>query len=431
MAINKDEPKVLVIAANPFSDINNNGKTLKSIFNAFQKESLCELYFRPQDNVIADGNFADSYYAVSDMDIIRSMVKLSNKCGGVQTFEKKQSEAVVKDKTYQWFLHGNMKNIKWLRKLMWRTRRWDTQEYREWYRGCKPDIVFALLGGPSTAYTIAQEIINELNIPLAVYFTDDYIINPIRKNWQDRKKYKKDEKEFRTIINNASIHYTISELMSQKYSDFFGKQFDCIMNSVDVYPFEPMAVTEDKSTIAYFGGLNLNRWKMISRLSKLSDGKARVIVYTGQEITEEIDASFKNAGVELGGFLKGDEVRKKMLESNMLLHIESDDEYYRALTCLSVSTKIPEYMMSSRPIIAFGPKEIASIRLVSDNDLALVISSEDDEVRQKTKLQELLDNRTMQQKYAKKAYDYAVEHFDKKKISMNLRNKLIEVCKNR
>ena len=80
--------KVLVIAANPFADINNNGKTLKSIFSSFKKENLCELYFRPQDNIIGDGEFANSYYAFSEMDIIRSIMSFSTKCGGVQVFDK-------------------------------------------------------------------------------------------------------------------------------------------------------------------------------------------------------------------------------------------------------------------------------------------------------------------------------------------------------
>lgn len=430
MIVNKKEPKVLVIAANPFSDINNNGKTLKSIFSAFHKESLYELYFRPQDNIIGDGEFAQSYYAFCEMDIIRSIIHFSKKCGGIQTFEKGKAKEIAEDKTYRSFLNGNLKNIKWLRSLLWKTRRWDTKEYRDWLRACNPDIVFALLGGPGTSYTIAQEISKQFNVPLAVYFTDDYLIHPVRKNWLDKWRYIREEKHYRKIITASSALFTIGELMSKEYSAYFGKEFDCIMNSVSLYPFVPKTTISHTKTIAYFGGLNLNRWKMISRFSELVSGKARVLVYTGQEITDEIDKAFKISGVELGGFLKGEEVRTKMLESDILLHIESDDKYYRSLTCLSVSTKIPEYLMSSRPVVAYGPAEIASIRLISDNNLGITISSEESEANQKNVLFKFLDNEEQQQLYVKRAYDYASSHFDKDKVSEGLRNKIIQICKN-
>ena len=426
----KKEPKVLVIAANPFSDINNNGKTLKSIFSAFKKESLCELYFRPQDNVIGDGEYASSYYAVCDMDIIRSFAHFSSKCGGIQVFEKAKNEQVASDKTYQWFLHGSLKDIKWLRTLMWKTRKWDTNEYRQWYHECNPDVVFALLGalGSGASYIMAQEISKELNIPLAVYFTDDYLIHPIRKTWSDKRRYKSDLKEYKAIVNNSSALFTIGEQMSLEYSKFFNKHFDSIMNSVDVYPFTPKEPSVSVPVISYFGGLNLNRWKMISRVSNLVKGHAQVIVYTGQEITEEIATSFNEAGVILGGFLKGNEVREKMLESDILLHIESDDSYYRALTALSVSTKIPEYMMSSRPVIAFGPQEIASMRVVSDNSLGVAISSEDTEENQKEKLLTLLSDKNLQYEYARKAHEYASRKFNRDTIARALKEKLSEIA---
>ena len=218
--------------------------------------------------------------------------------------------------------------------------------------------------------------------------------------------------------------------MSKEYSAYFGKEFDCIMNSVSLYPFVPKTSISQTKTIAYFGGLNLNRWRMICRFSELLSGRAKVIVYTGQEITEEIDRAFRKSGVELGGFLKGEEVRTKMLESDVLLHIESDDKYFRSLTCLSVSTKIPEYLMSSRPVIAYGPSEIASIRLISDNNLGITISSEGSGENQKKVLFDFLDNVEQQQLYVKRAYEYASSHFDKDKISEGLRKKIIQVCQN-
>lgn len=86
--------------------------------------------------------------------------------------------------------------------------------------------------------------------------------------------------------------------------------------------------------------------------------------------------------------------------------------------------------MSSRPVIAYGPTEIASVRLISDNNLGITISSEESEANQKNVLFNFLDNEELQQLYVKRAYDYASSHFDKDKVSEGLRNKIIQICKN-
>ena len=150
--------KVLVIAANPFSDINNDGKTLKSIFGSFSRQSLFEFYFRPQDNIIADGDFAASFYAISEIDIVRSIFSFSNKCGGVQHFEKNLDSNTIMQKSYKKLAKGKLKDCKVLRSLLWKSRKWDTVEFRNWYKSCNPDIVFALLGPPGPISTIAKEI---------------------------------------------------------------------------------------------------------------------------------------------------------------------------------------------------------------------------------------------------------------------------------
>ncbi len=46
--------KVLIVSANAFSKIYNNGKTLESIFRDFQPDELSMLYTRPQDYKFTD-----------------------------------------------------------------------------------------------------------------------------------------------------------------------------------------------------------------------------------------------------------------------------------------------------------------------------------------------------------------------------------------
>lgn len=428
MAINKKEPKVLVIAANPFSDINNNGKTLKSIFSAFQKESLCELYFRPQDNVIGDGEFADSYYAVSDMDIIRSFVHFRKKCGGVQTFEKHVNEAVANDKTYQSFLHGNLKNNRFLRKLLWKTKIWHNKDLKSWYRECKPDVVFAMLGRPGQSYDLAIEISHELKIPLAIYWADDYLINPKRETLSDKFWYKHELPRYKDIVDKSAICYTIGDLMSEVYSKYFGIPFHSIMNTINILPQKPIEFLHEKPVLSYFGDLWLDRWKMLSKLADLVDDKGIIRIYTGNELTPELKQAFDKPNIEFMGLVRGQAFEDARYNSDILLHVESDSPEMRSKTALSISTKLPEYMMTNRCILGFGPTEVASMRLVSDNKLGFIVSSEDSFENQKKQISEILFDQSMRIEIADKAYKYAVEHFDKEKTSKRILEQLRDIC---
>ena len=423
----KDDYRVLVIAANPFSDINNNGKTLKSIFSTFKRDQLYELYFRPQDNIIGDGEFAKSYYAFGVMDIMRSIIRFSPKCGGVQSFEKSKSKEVAEDKVYRGLLKGNLKNIKWLRSLLWRTRKWDTNEYRAWVEQCKPNIVFALLGGPGIMFTIAQEIAKQQNIPLAVYFTDDYLIHWPQNSLIGKIRHSKDEKAFRQIVNKASIGFCIGEKMCEEYEAVFGKKFYPIMNCADIQSYSNKPTDNQHPVISYFGSLWLNRWKMISRLADLVGENGEIYVYTANELNQEMQNAFHKSNIHFKAPVLGEQYKQAVQESDILLHVESDEPDCREKTALSISTKIPDCLVSGKPMMAFGPTEVASIRLLKDYNIGFVVSSEDSVDNNKKIIANFLNNPKVQEEYAERGYLFAENHFDKTKVSQDVKQKLLRV----
>lgn len=416
--------KVLVIAANPFSDINNNGKTLKSVFSVFDKDSLFELYFRPQDNIIGDGSFASSYYAFAEMDILRSLLFFSKTCGGIQTFEKQKDYATANNRYYRFFLTSKIKNIKWLRSLLWKSRKWDTKEYREWYHSCNPDIVFALLGEPGPMYSIAKEIATDLNIPLAIYYTDDYLLHSPHKMLFDRIRYKKRLKAYKDIVDYSSIRFCIGQQMCQEYSWFFEKTFYPIMNVVDIKPLFQHHTNNEKPRLSYFGSLWLERWKMLVRLSDIVGNTADIFVYSNSELQPKMREAFCKTGIRLCPPVLGDEYQSAINDCDFLLHVESDSKDCRERTALSISTKIPEYLISGKPILAYGPLEVASMKLLADNGIGLVVSSEGDINSCKETVLSYLSNKDLQTSVAKRAHEYAVISFDKKRSSETIRAQL-------
>jgi glycosyltransferase involved in cell wall biosynthesis len=147
------------------------------------------------------------------------------------------------------------------------------------------------------------------------------------------------------------------------------------------------------------------------------------------KLSDAESAEFESSGVKFCGGVSGDMLWEKIYESDVLLHIESDDKYLRKLTGLSVSTKIPEYLMSGRPVLGYGPEEVASMRLLNDNGVGVVISSENNDELVVCQIEKLLVNYRTRAEIGKRGYEFCVEKFDNKKVVAEFMEAINDVVK--
>jgi glycosyltransferase involved in cell wall biosynthesis len=96
--------------------------------------------------------------------------------------------------------------------------------------------------------------------------------------------------------------------------------------------------------------------------------------------------------VELLATLSASEVSAKLKHFDVLIHVESFLEIDSLYTRYSISTKIPQYMASGRPIIAYGPASLSSIRYIKNSEAGLVIDHENDIYSMKSLISKLLDS---------------------------------------
>ncbi len=73
----------------------------------------------------------------------------------------------------------------------------------------------------------------------------------------------------------------------------------------------------------------------------------------------------------------GDSYLKKVEDSDYLLFLEGFSKEDIKSTWLSCSTKIPEYLSSRKPIIAFGSPQNGSIGLIISNNLGINFNDND------------------------------------------------------
>lgn len=419
--------KVLVVSHNCFSKVSNNGKTLESIFSSFPKNDIGQVFFTEDSNI--DFDFCDNYYRITDSNVIDSLFKGKSSCGqALSAFEKGFDLTTQKQKSLLKFAKSKKYNAAVFRDLLWSFGSWKSNSFIKWCKKFNPDIIFYVGGNYGFSHNISCFLSKYFDIPLVSYFTDDYLIYPKNKNFFEYLQKIRMKFFYERTIKNSSLCFAIGDIMADEYSKYFGKKFHPIMNSIDMRILHPY-VEREEIILSYFGGLHLDRWKMILRLANsLTNGV--INVYSIEKPSEEILLEFKKFNINFKGAVKGEDLDREILKSDILLHVEADDEYNRALTKLSISTKIPEYLMFGRMVLGFGPLELASMRVLSDNNIGKVISSSITDNCLKSELNKITSNFKLRQKIAVNGYKYAVQNFDNKIISKKFKKNIETLTSN-
>lgn len=407
---------ILIISHNSFSSTDNNGKTLEALFSFAAKDSIGQLYFSQNEH--PDFSFCDNYFQITDLDVLLKLIRRTKYCG------KCISQNNIDNKSNFFFKIAKKHNrfLAFLRDLLWKTGVWKTDRLYTWCKNLNPDLIFFVGGGMSFSHDVSIYLSKKLAIPLVTYFTDDYLIYPKNRNFLDFIQRKRMKSFYKHTIEFSALLFSIGDLMSYEYSNFFRKPFHPIMNSVKIIPYEEYRNSKN-ITISYFGGLHLDRWKMIIRLSKFANN-IKILVYCSNKPDNYILNQFKEHNIMYMGRILGEDLKKTMINSDILLHVESDDKYYRSLTKLSLSTKIPEYLITGRPIIGFGPSEVASMKILSDNNIGFVIPSNASDKELQRYISEISNNYELRKSIGYSGYSFAKENFNNIIITKKFKAKL-------
>ncbi len=423
--------KVLVVSGCNFSFPLNSGPTLRSMFNKFEKDNLAQMYFAG-DNM-PDFEFCSNYFKVTWVDILTSLVQGYSDCGSVYAnTDDFDSNGTVESRSIlsfliQRFLYSIIpifQKSPRLRDFIWRFNSWKSPKMLKWLDEYKPDLIFFSPADRGSSHQIARFISNYTRAPLVVWVTDDYVLFPKRINLIDKIQKIRLRRIFRKTISMSSVCFAIGDRMAKDYEKFFGKRFMTIMNSVKIQDYVEYSGGQNLN-FSYFGSLYLDRWKILIKLAEAAP-PGSISVYTDlsklpKNIVEDIVFEFEKADIKIKEFVKGEDLRKAMLDSDILIQAESDDIVTKSLTRLSVATKIPEYLISGRAILGIGPPEVASMKLLSENNIGLVISGDNISIQNKN-LKRIVDDPDYRKELGKRGYDYAVANFDNDLISARFKD---------
>lgn len=418
--------RILIIAANAVSTTSNNGKTYRSFIQSMSKSDIAQFY--TGTNEYPDEDCCANFYRVTDLQLIKAIFKfwtpVSNSHHELIETIKNKGLGGLSSSAGVSLLKRQTKNLSYIRDLVWSFNKWDNNELNNWIKDFNPTHIFAVLGSGTALHKIARRLSKRYNIPLSVYFTDDYVINDNSTNFIQKLYFKRTYRTYCKTLKNADKAFVIGEKMRKAYEQLFNRKFEILINGIHfdekeknqrlyLTPHEPVV-------ISYIGGLHLNRWKTIIRFAKIvtqiKEYEFNIRVFCVSQPSEEMKTEFERYNINYCGKLTAEGVKEETRNSHIMLHVESFDEVNRLYTQYSVSTKIPEYMSSMRGIIAYGPKEIASIQIFSDNDLGCTITDIDNESDIREKVKNYLDNYNNAD--FEKQYEFAKNNFNQKKMQL-------------
>ena len=216
------------------------------------------------------------------------------------------------------------------------------------------------------------------------------------------------------------------------YSAKFKKKFLPIMNSVEI-PNEETKTSNSLTRITYIGGLTIGRDKSLvdfAKLAKQADAHLEINAYTPTVISKKMLKTYNKLGIKVHDPVYNEKYNFVVKESDVLLHIESANKSCYSYAMLSISTKIPEYLISGKAVLAYGPKSLASLALIADNDIGYVIDSNGSFEDQTKSLLNFLSSANSAMLRTHKAFDYAKNMFDIKSRSEYFNSEISKIIYN-
>lgn len=427
-------PKVLFISHTPFSNTGM-GKTYSSLFRNWPGDRIAQLFFNEGDSPSLE--ICNNYFRVTDKQVMKGLLFNNREKYCRNSIETKRLDTKRNNFHAKLKLSQYRDNLMFFRDLLWLTNYWKTNALYEWVEKFDADLIFFIGAKSGFSHRIVHSLANKYHLPIFVYFTDDYYINPsINNPIKYLQYYLNTKNNIEKSINISKACFTIGELMAKEYKIIFNKQFIPVMNSIDfnIPRVQESGKKEENSILlSYIGGLHSNRWRSLVYLGSLlreiqKDELIRVSleIYTLEAHSKDIIDLLNAAPSVYKGPIDSDAVIIKQNESDILVHVESLDKECRELTKYSVSTKIPEYLSSGNCVLAYGPEEVASIRLIKDNDLGVVLKEKGTMMENKAIMLNVIRDIKLRNDYGRRGYEFATKHFNGANVRELIRTTLFD-----
>ena len=364
-------PRVLMINEQSIEKNNATGITLRSLWNSWPKENIMEIYMDPRE-------IKRKYLHIEGMTpAFNPLRKLALLKIFSRTNQHLKNKTIPQDfKTSKIFLKT------WIRQLLVviadsfsvslnSNQNRKLEEFR-------PQVIYTL-GASVSTLKLAYKISLKYEIPIVFHYMDNWVEhiqwekNPMIKWYKNTL-----QKWHYRCMEKVKTAIAISPIMKNEYEKKFKKKCYVLMNTVELEYFKCKNFKSNKSNrhFIYAGGLHLDRSKALKDIAE---------VLKEMKNDDVLDIYTKNNSSEYKKYFKGlpvifhEEISHKDIKqiyeiADVLVHAEVQNDILLGYFKYSISTKIPEYLATNKPVLFYGPKEMGLYSYLRENDVAFLAS---------------------------------------------------------
>lgn len=423
--------KILVLSNTPWTNDNSFGNSFGNIFEGLEDVEIASIYCnygKPNTKLVS------RFFQITEKSMLRNL-KNSKVPSGQEVFmDESASSDVAEPKGADLARKKRWVVMFWARDFIWQIGRWKSPQLKSFIDDFKPDIIFQPVYYVRHMNRIASFIKQYTDVPMYGYVSDDvYTLKQFSMSpfyWINRFLCRAKVKK---VVKQCEILYTISEIQRSEYERIFKVPCKVLTKSANFDEVPAIKKEYNKPLqLVFTGNIGTNRWKSLAiiadSLKEINKNgvKAEMKIYTGTPMTEEMKNALNIEGCsQVMGFVSSSEIPTIQSEADILIHVEASDLISKLTVRQSFSTKIVDYLKIARPILAVGPKDVASIEHLIRNDCAIVADNKDELIE---KLNEVINDNNKLTEIALKGYECGKKHHNKadynKMLSEDLRSKL-------
>ncbi len=373
-------PKLLVISNQCFSHSTSNGRTMGNFFVGWPKDRLAQFCLSMKD---PNWDVCDRYFCVTDAQALAAFK--SGRCaGGTIDAAATKSESAAPSTGGKGIARNALTMLE--RNMVWRLGRWKKCGFDAWVRDFAPDVVLLQAGDMAYTFQLARRVALKQKAKLVIYNSEAYYFKDFdyfRGRGLAKLLYPIFRMDFRhclrkTYALTSHIFYACDALTID-----YGKEFSVPSETIytaSATPEAPIKADDGTFTAAYCGNLGLDRYKALIEVAEALQSISEDLyldVY-GKAPSEAAAQALNNCpGLRFHGFVSYAEVQNVIANSDLVLHAESFDAFYREDLKYAFSTKIADQISSGKCFLLYAPETLACSRYLIENEAAYVVTQKD------------------------------------------------------
>ena len=435
-------PRLLVVTSNAFGLQTGTGISLTNLFKGWPRDKIANLH---REYEVPDETVCERFFYLSEKEmpwhppiagIARAVRRMrgpsrKNEPIGVRTVppgraRKTADEAAAPEPPLSRLLPQRLIDLLVVGGIVdWRTEAELTTELRAWMDDFRPQIVYSNLGDLGFL-KLVRLIAERYQIPTAIQMSDDWPEARYRSMFS-RWLRGKMESELQMALTRARLRFGICESMCRAYEDRYRLPFRTCISPVETEEWLKNAKNEwsysGSFRVLYMGTVHpLAQLKSLAEVGRaISELHAAgtdicLEILTPEMFTAEMRRKFLGLpGVRVSGSPTSSKAASVLGGADLLVIPANFDRASFRYIKYSLPAKSIAYMISSCPVLLYGPPNIPAVEYAQEEGWGFVVKTPDPS-RLKHAIVTLMGDEALREKLGLRGREVAVRNHDGKRL---------------